>query len=127
MRQPLVDFGKGFAKLSIGSERRGIDLGGQIPLLRFGAGYALIQLLRNLNEAAAVDLAIPLQLAQLAAQFQEGGQQVIDVLALQRLARRQGMTKAVLQQFQPAGEFGQLLVIEVVDILEISIEGIKEA
>lgn len=37
------------------------------------------------------------------------------------------MTKSVLQQFQPTGAVGEFLIIEMVHILEISIERIEKS
>lgn len=125
--QPVVDFVERLGDASIGSERTRIDLGFEVHLLCLNLDL-FVQFLGDLNEPTAVHLAVPLQFAQLAAQLEQGRQQVLHVVVIQALyIILHGMAVSVLQQFQPAGEIRGLFVVEVVDIFEVSIQGVEKS
>ena len=50
----------------------------------------------------------------------------MSILGFERMATLHGITIALLEQFQTAGELGIFLVVEIIDIFNISVEVIEE-
>jgi hypothetical protein len=90
-------------------------------------GYLLVQFLCDLDEAPPVDISIPLELAQLASQFEQSSQEVFSNIRIKILCGMRGGSISVLQQLETAEEILVFLIVEVVDVFEVAIEGVEEA
>jgi hypothetical protein len=86
----------------------------------------LIQLLRDLDEAPPIDLPIPLQLPQLTSELKECTHDILCFVFVQSVWTLGCASIAAMEEFEPPGEFGVLLVVEAIDILEIPIKGKEE-
>lgn len=86
----------------------------------------LVQLFRDLDEAPAVDVAEELEVPQLISQLKEGAHQLFDLVVVQVGDDLGAPAIAILEELEAAVRLGELLVVELVDILEVAVQGEEE-
>ena len=94
-----------------------VDFGSQVSLLRGNAVDLLIQLLRDLYEAAPIYLAVPLQFSQLATEFEKRIHEVLHFVFVKAIGGLSSTSIAAVEELEPARILGVLLIIEAIDVL----------
>lgn len=90
-----------------------------------GGGYLLVQLLGDLDKPSTIDLAIPLELPQLAAEIQESTNDIFNLL-LAEASEKGGIAGiAIVEESKAAGGFSILFVVEAIDEFQVPIKGVK--
>src|SRR5687767_13018728 len=95
-------------------------------MLRSNAWHLLVQLLRNLDKATAIDLAKPLKVSQLASQLKKCTHGFLNLISVKGRDDIGNTAIAIVKEVQPAASFAELLVVEEIDIFEVSIQGKEE-
>ena len=94
----------------------------KVTLLSTHPGNLLVQLLGDFDKASTIDFAIPLELSEQTTELEKGVHKISNLIFIQSIGNLRGSPIATVEQFQTSRELGILLVIEAIDILEISIE-----
>ena len=124
--KPLVDVREeptGGVGLGKGTE---FHLGRDVPALRRLVRQFFVQFLGNFDEAAAVDLAKPLEVPQLAPELEEGAHELLGLVIVEVGGGLQSLTISVMECFDMAPDIGELLVEERIDLFQVSVKGEKE-
>lgn len=127
LRQPCVDAGHILRQTRTRCKCSWLDSSCDVSLLRTGAVDLLVQLLCDFDKTASVDLAEPLQLAQLTPKFEQSCDEIVELFPVQVILYLGCAVVSIMKELQAASGFRISLIVEGIDRLEISIEGEEES
>jgi hypothetical protein len=92
-------------------------------VLRGDSGHLLVGLFSDLDETLSVYFTKPLQVSQLASQFQERAHDLLNLVLVQSRDDIGHASIAILQKVDASASLGVLFVIKGIDIFKVTVEG----
>jgi hypothetical protein len=125
-RHPFVDVIEKSRCIGFLCEWLHIDLCCDIGALSDEARDLLVKLLCDLDKTPTVNLTKPLKISELTSQLEKSTHDFLNFILVQGSYNVGGSSISVLEEVQPAAELCEFLVVEKVDIFEVSIKSEKE-
>lgn len=125
-REPFVNLVDHPSNGGVFGEGLRVNLGSDVTMLSGRVRDLLVQLLGDLDEASAVDLAKPLEVSHLVSQLEESSHQFLDLVVVQVGNDVCASAIPILEKLEASVGFGKFLVVEGIDIFKITIQGEEE-